>query len=93
MESAKWRQALGKEETITLNQNKFFALMKKRKEEVKKFEPLTKYDNGLQFVQHPNEVERMKKDEAFSVKSKNWIKNLKRDLYLQEAVNVIGEIK
>ncbi|MDE5449461.1 carboxy terminal-processing peptidase, partial [Elizabethkingia meningoseptica] len=65
----------------------------KRKEEVKKFEPLTKYDNGLQFVQHPNEVERMKKDEAFSVKSKNWIKNLKRDLYLQEAVNVIGEIK
>ncbi len=60
---------------------------------MKKFEPLTKYDNGLQFVQHPNEVERMKKDEAFSVKSKNWIKNLKRDLYLQEAVNVIGEIK
>lgn len=93
VESAKWRQALGKEETVTLNQTKFFELMKKRKEELKKFESLTKYDNGLQFTQYQSEVERMKKDEAFSVKSKNWIKNLKRDLYLQEAMNVISEIK
>jgi carboxyl-terminal processing protease len=60
---------------------------------LKKFESLTKYDNGLQFTQYQSEVERMKKDEAFSVKSKNWIKNLKRDLYLQEAMNVISEIK
>ncbi|PUB35763.1 carboxyl-terminal processing protease [Elizabethkingia sp. YR214] len=93
VESAKWRQALGKEETVTLNQTKFFELMKKRKEELKKFESLTKYDNGLQFTQYQSEVERMKKDEAFSAKSKNWIKNLKRDLYLQEAMNVISEIK
>ncbi|AJW64053.1 Tail-specific protease precursor [Elizabethkingia miricola] len=93
VESAKWRQALGKEETVTLNQTKFFELMKKRKEELKKFESLTKYDNGLQFAQYQSEIERMKKDEAFSVKSKNWIKNLKRDLYLQEAMNVISEIK
>lgn len=93
VESAKWRQALGKEETVTLNQTKFFELMKKRKEELKKFESLTKYDNGLQFTQYQSEIERMKKDEAFSVKSKNWIKNLKRDLYLQEAMNVISEIK
>lgn len=93
VESAKWRQALGKEETVTLNQTKFFELMKKRKEELKKFESLTKYDNGLQFTQYQNEIERMKKDEAFSAKSKNWIKNLKRDLYLQEAMNVISEIK
>ncbi|WP_407479627.1 carboxy terminal-processing peptidase [Elizabethkingia miricola] len=93
VESAKWRQALGKEETVTLNQTKFFELMKKRKEELKKFESLTKYDNGLQFTQYQSEIERMKKDEAFSVKSKNWTKNLKRDLYLQEAMNVISEIK
>ncbi|WP_454059711.1 carboxy terminal-processing peptidase [Elizabethkingia ursingii] len=93
VESAKWRQALGKEETVTLNQTKFFELMKKRKEELKKFESLTKYDNGLQFTQYQSEIDRMKKDEAFSAKSKNWIKNLKRDLYLQEAMNVISEIK
>ena len=61
VESAKWRQALGKEETVTLNQTKFFELMKKRKEELKKFESLTKYDNGLQFTQYQSEIERMKK--------------------------------
>ncbi|NAW51577.1 tail-specific protease [Elizabethkingia argentiflava] len=93
LESAKWRQSLGKEEKLSLNQSQFFELMKRRKLEVKKFESLTNYSNKLQFTQHQDEVVRMKKDEAFSVKSKNWIKNLKRDLYLQEAVNVLSEIK
>ena len=93
IESAKWRQALSKEERITLNQNKFFELMKKRKDEVKRFDPLTKYDNGLVFTQYAAEVERSKKDEAFATKSKNWVKNLKRDIYLQEAIEVLSEIK
>jgi len=92
LESARWRQSLRKEDKISLNRKQFFKLMSKRKEEIKKFEPLTKYDNDLKFTQHENEIERMKTDETFSVKSKNWIKNLSRDIYLREAVNVISEI-
>jgi len=92
LESAKWRQSLRKEDKVSLNSKQFFKLMNKRKEEIKKFDAFTKYDNGLKFIQHENEIERMKTDEAFSVKSKNWIKNLNRDIYLREAVNVISEI-
>ncbi len=93
LESAKWKEALDKEKSITLNQDKFFALMKQRKEQIKKFEALDKLNSGLNFVQIPAEQERAKNDEAYRKKSENWIKNLKRDLYLQEAVNVISEIK
>ena len=92
-ESAAWKEALDKEETITLNQTKFNELMKKRKAQIEKFKSLEKLENGLKFAMFQTEIARSAKDEAFKKKSENWIKNLKRDIYLQEAVNIISEIK
>ncbi|ANF50696.1 tail-specific protease [Chryseobacterium glaciei] len=92
LESAQWREKLDKEETITLNINKFNELMKQRKAQIEKFKALTKFENGLQFTLYPSELEREKKDEAFKKKSDMWIKNLKKDPYLQEAMNIIGDM-
>lgn len=92
-ESAIWKEKLDKEETITLNQAQFDALMTKRKKQLEAFKPLEKYNNGLQFILHQDEQQRMKTDTTFARKSKQWIKNLKRDLYLQESVNVVSDIK
>ncbi|SDQ43178.1 carboxyl-terminal processing protease [Chryseobacterium soldanellicola] len=92
LESAQWREQLDKEETITLNINKFNELMKQRKGQIEKFKALTKFENGLQFTMYPNEIEREKKDEAFKKKSDMWIKNLKKDPYLQEAMNIVGDM-
>lgn len=93
MESAQWKEALDKEKTITLNQNKFTELMKERKAQIEKFKALDKYQNGLKFALYPADLEREKTDEAFKKKSENWIKNLQKDLYLKEAINIISEIK
>jgi len=93
LESAQWREQLDKEETITLNINKFNELMKQRKAQVEKFKALTKFENGLKFSMYPAEIEREKKDEVFKKKSEMWIKNLKKDTYLQEAMNIIAEMK
>ncbi|RZJ47683.1 MAG: tail-specific protease, partial [Chryseobacterium sp.] len=93
LESARWREQLDKEETITLNINKFNDLMKQRKAQIEKFKALTKFENGLKFSMYPAEMEREKKDEAFKKKSEMWIKNLKKDTYLQEAMNIIAEMK
>ena len=92
-ESALWREKLDKEEKTTLNLTKFMALMKDRKELIKKFKLLSKYDNQLKFTLHNDEENRTKKDEAFKQKSESWIKNLRKDIYLKEAINVISEIK
>ncbi len=93
LESAQWREKLDKEEKVSLNIKDFETLMKERKAQIEKFKPLLKYDNGLKFALHADEVNRGKTDEAFAKKSENWIKNLKRDIYLQETVNIISELK
>lgn len=93
LESAKWKEALDKEQTITLNQTKFNELMKSRKAQIKKFESLEKFQNGLKFALYPKDIEREKKDEVFKKKSEVWIKNLQRDLYLQEAINIVSDMK
>ncbi|MBO6200791.1 MAG: carboxy terminal-processing peptidase, partial [Chryseobacterium sp.] len=92
-ESAEWKEALDKEETITLNQAKFNELMKTRKAQIDKFKGLDKFNNGLKFIIHPDEAERIKKDEAFAKKTENWRKNLERDFYLEETVDVLSKIK
>ncbi|MFC0343628.1 carboxy terminal-processing peptidase [Epilithonimonas hispanica] len=92
-ESAEWKEALDKEETITLNQTKFNELMKTRKAQIDKFKGLDKFNNGLKFTIHPDEAERIKKDEAFAKKTENWRKNLERDFYLEETVDVLSKIK
>ena len=93
LESAQWREKLNKEEKVSLNITEFESLMKARKAQIEKFKPLIKYNNGLNFSLHPDELKRGKTDEVFAKKSENWMKNLKRDLYLQETVNIISELK
>ena len=92
-ESAKWKEALDKEESITLQQDKFNALMEQRKAQIKKFEVLEKVDNGFNFSRYQDELQREKTDEAFKKKTENWLKNLQRDIFIREAVNVVREIK
>lgn len=93
LESAEWKGALDKEETITLNQAKFNELMKTRKAQIEKFKALDKFNNGLKFTLHTDEAERIKKDEAFAKKTENWRKNLERDFYLEETVDALSKIK
>ena len=92
-ESAQWKEKLDKEETISLNQTKFNEVMKIRKEQIKKFKSLDKFNNGLKFTLNTDEAVREKTDEAFQKKTENWTKNLQRDIYMQEAVNIVSEMK
>ncbi len=52
--------------------------MKHRKAQIEKFKVLTKFENGLQFIMYPAEVEREKKMKFSRKKSEMWIKNLKK---------------
>lgn len=97
LESATWKKSLDKEETITLNQKKFFEVMKERKAQIKKFDGLDKGDSdtdphGLKFAIFPEEIVREDKDEIFKKKTDTWIKNLKKDFYLKEAVSIISDM-
>ena len=92
-ESAQWKQNLDKEETITVNKTKFDALMKHRKAQIEKFKALEKYQSKLKFTLHQDEANREKTDEIFKKKTENWLKNLQRDIYLEESINIVSEMK
>lgn len=93
LDAAQWRENIDKEETITLNKTKFFNLMNERENQLKAFDKLKNAKNGLQFTLHADEEARQKKEQEFKKKTENWLKNLGRDIYLQEAVNVISDMK
>lgn len=93
LKAAKWKENLDKEERITLNQTKFFDLMDKREKQLKEFDKLKNFKNQLTFTLHADEDARQKKEKEFKKKTKKWLKNLNRDVYLEEAVNIISDMK
>lgn len=93
LEYAQWRENQDKEKTVPLNIRKFNDLMKERKIQTEKFKSLNTLESGLKFTMYPKDIEREKNDAAFKNKSEVWVKNLQKDLYLQEAINIIGDIK
>ncbi|SIQ06386.1 carboxy terminal-processing peptidase [Chryseobacterium sp. RU33C] len=91
LEYAQWRENLGKEKTVPLSIQKYSGLMKQRKTEDDKFKILKTWENGLTFTMYPKDIEREKNDAAFKSKSEAWIKNLQKDLYLREAINIVED--
>jgi carboxyl-terminal processing protease len=93
LEYAQWRENLGKEKTVPLSMQKYSDLMKERKTQDDKFKVLKTLESGLQFTLYPKDIEREKIDAAFKNKSEVWVKNLKKDLYLQEAIHIVEDIE
>jgi carboxyl-terminal processing protease len=96
LESATWKKSLDDEKTISLNEKKFFEVMKERKAQIKKFDLDDKSDkenaNSLKFSIFQDEIVREKTDDVFKKKTDSWIKNLKKDFYLTEAVNIVSDM-
>ncbi|PVW14352.1 carboxy terminal-processing peptidase [Marixanthomonas spongiae] len=92
-ENAKWIKARRDENVVPLNFDKYVADIEKRKEETKKFDAIDEYDNKLNFASLPYEIQMMKQDTTLHAKRKRWHKNLAKDIYVQEAVNVLGDLK
>lgn len=93
LEYAQWRENLGKEKTVPLSMQKYSDLMKERKTQDDKFKVLKTLESGLQFTLYPKDIEREKIDAAFKNKSEVWVKNLKKDLYLQEAIHIVEDLE
>lgn len=92
-ENAKWIKSKQDETVVALNYQNYKAEVEKRKAETKKFKEINKYDNHLNFTSLPYEVALMKQDTTLQEKRKRWHKNLVKDIYVEEAVNVLEDLK
>ncbi|QAA81652.1 tail-specific protease [Aequorivita sp. H23M31] len=92
-DNAKWIKVRRDEKQVNLNYNEYSAEIDQRKEETKRFDSIDKYNNHLKFVSLPNEIELMVKDTTLMEKRKRWHKNLGKDIYVEEAVHVLEDLK
>ena len=82
-----------KDETIySLNINKFKAEEEELNAELKKFKPISEYNNKLTFVSLPEEVKLFAQDTILKKKRDRWHELLTKDAYVDEALNVLGDL-
>ncbi|KAB1153823.1 tail-specific protease [Tenacibaculum aiptasiae] len=92
-EYAKWLKKNQDERIYSLNYNKFKEESDKKSKEGEKFKEVFKFDSNLTFDSPKYELSLFKKDTVLKEKRIAWHKNLKKDIYINEALNVLSELK
>jgi len=78
---------------ISLNYKDYKIALEKREEERREFDPISKYESNLIFNSPEYEIPMMEKDSVLAKKREIWHKNLSKDIYVEEALTVLSELK
>ena len=92
-ENAKWIDQRNKENVYSLNIDQFKAEQKAIEEKAKKYKSIADYKNALLFTSLPNEEEAMKTDVSLKEKRERWHESLSKDIYVEEAINVLDDLQ
>jgi carboxyl-terminal processing protease len=92
-DNAKWVDTRSKETIYSLNIEKFKKAINVLEENAKKYKPLAKYQNSLKFYSLPNEIEETIKDAVLKEKRERWHESLSKDVYIEEAINVLDDLQ
>ncbi len=92
-EQAKWIKAQRDKNDFPLNFNDYKKMMEENDALAKKFDTIFDYNNNLSFKSLPSEIESFKTDEALKDKRENWHENLGKDIYVEEAISVLQDLK
>ncbi|MDH3796831.1 MAG: carboxy terminal-processing peptidase, partial [Flavobacteriaceae bacterium] len=91
--NAKWLKEQQEETTISLNYAAYKAEEEKDKEESQYFKSITEYDSELTFQSLKYEEALFLEDDVLREKRKRWHKNLAKDVYVEEAINVLQDLR
>jgi len=90
---AKWIKSEQDENLISLNYDIYKTEKKKDKAKSDYFKSLSEYDSKLTFESLQYEEELFTKDSILREKRNRWHKDLAKDVYVEEAVNVLQDLK
>ncbi|CAL2086481.1 Tail-specific protease [Tenacibaculum dicentrarchi] len=90
---AKWLKKNQEERVYSLKYSTFKKESTKKIKEGELFKDIFKFDSNLTFNSPKYEVNLFTKDTVLKEKRVVWHKNLKKDIYLNEALNVLSELK
>ena len=92
-ENAKWIDSRSKENVYSLNIVKFKVAQAEIEEKAKKYKPIVDYKNTLNFYSLPYETDVMNNDVTLKEKRERWHEALSKDIYVEEALNVLDDLQ
>ena len=92
-ENALWLKKQQEETKVPLNYEGYLEREQKNKEKSSYFKSNMEYDSKLNFSSLTYERELFTQDSVLRDKRDRWHKNLARDVYVEEAVNVLEDLK
>ena len=92
-EYAKWLKKNQENTSFSLNYKTFTKENLQQEQDAEKFKTVFNYKSDLSFTSPKYELSILKKDTVLAEKRLSWHKNLSKDLYIDEAVNVLSELK
>jgi carboxyl-terminal processing protease len=92
-QNAKWLKAQQEENSVSLNYDQYVARIYELEAQTEKFDQLDEYKNDLKFNLLRNDLIKTQNDTVLKDKRERWIKSLSKDVYLEEAVNVLNDLK
>jgi len=90
---AKWIKKQSDEKETSLNYSDYLAEKETIKNIGKQFDAIGKYKTDLSFTSLPYETQLIEKDSVLGNKRKDWHKYLAKDVYIEEAVNVLEDLQ
>ncbi|GLU43674.1 carboxy terminal-processing peptidase [Allomuricauda sp. NBRC 101325] len=91
-ESAKWLKEQQDDNVISLNYDSYVGKQEEAKKRSEKFKSLRDYDSKLSFGSLKYETELFTQDSVLRERRDRWHKDLARDIYVEEAVNVLKDL-
>ena len=92
-ENAKWIKSVRDNKIVNLNYDDFKEEIKKNSLETEKFKSLNEYSMDYTFNSLPYEINLISGDSVLGMKRDRWHKSLSKDIYIEEALNVLSDLR
>jgi len=91
--NAKWIKEQMDDNTFSLNYEQYRAELEADENKAKEFDAISDYKTNLTFSSLPYEENLFLKDSVLKQKRERWHKSLSQDVYVEEALNVLDDLK
>ena len=92
-ENARWIKKIRDRSDFSLKYDDYRAVLDRNEEEAKRFDKLADYTTNLTFKSLPYELALMEQDSTLKIKRERWHTSLSKDVYIEEALNVLNDLK
>lgn len=92
-ENAQWLKSAQEDNTVYLNYDAFVKDITAKDAKAKTYEAIENYTNNLVFTSPAFEFTHLEQDTIFAQKRAEWHKNLSKDIYVDEGLEVLADLK